>query len=112
MIHIGSRSSTMALAVTATQAITSRNYEQALCRHDTGRAADCCHHRGVREGNPFHTHSHPNTNSQGWGARPFIFFSLVQTGLPPLKELAKSLTRRVVEDMCYERRRAEAACVD
>ncbi len=26
------------------------NYEQALRRHDAGRAADCCHHRRVREG--------------------------------------------------------------
>ena len=28
--------------------------------------------------------------AQGWGARPFIFFSQVQTGLP--RELAKLLT--------------------
>ena len=54
------------------------------------------------EGNPSHTLIHTPTltrvigqcaefTAQGWGARPFIFFSPVQTGLP--RELAKLLTR-------------------
>ena len=36
-------------------------------------------------------HAHLLLQPRRWGARPFIFFSPVQTGLP--RELAKSLTR-------------------
>ena len=53
----------------------------------------------MREGDPTHVHTPTITErltgqwavTQGWGARPLIFFGPVQTGL--LRELAKSLTR-------------------
>jgi hypothetical protein len=103
-----------------TGAHLSTNSEQTLCQHDAGRAADCWPPRGGGGGRPPphppshpqprgppppppppHTHSHPQprlsewpvggATPQGWGARPFFFFSPVQTRLP--RELAESLTR-------------------
>jgi hypothetical protein len=109
--HRGLSSSAMALAFHAnalasphrhTGAHLSTNSEQTLCQHDAGRAADCWPPRGGGGGlPPPHTHSHPQprlsewpvggATPQGWGARPFFFFSPVQTRLP--RELAESLTR-------------------
>jgi hypothetical protein len=55
--------------------------------------------KGVLPHTHTHPYSHPNLSNcplgratdQGWGARPFIFFSPVQTGLT--RELAELLTR-------------------